>query len=196
VLIRLPLDIVSDDISVDFQTRVINIDVRRGGGSFRINTHDRLVPSGCFWTLERAPGGHNSEAAAFLRLDLEKRYPVVNWQSLFDSEDGVRASAKEPLGPDFASATSLDSAPYGFTINGDSSSPRNEAGGFMQALQGNDDSDGSVPDELLSQIPDSLEDLIAASATTPTPNSTLAEVDAEARPLINMDQERGHSGDN
>jgi hypothetical protein len=166
VLIQLAPDIVSDDICVDFQTRLMNIDIR--GGALRIKTFDRLVPSGCFWTLERPPADRGSEAAAFLRLDLEKRYPLVNWQSLFDAEDGARGSSTSAPADDLAVgrrefAYAGSDNPHRFSIHSDSSP--NGAGGLLQGVEGSEDLDGSVPEELLRQIPDSLEELLAAQAS-------------------------------
>ncbi len=43
-----------------------------------LNCPERIIPHGSFWTIEKDVSGGN-----YIQLDLEKRYRMLNWRSLF-----------------------------------------------------------------------------------------------------------------
>jgi hypothetical protein len=68
-------------INVKFAARLVTVNVD-GMDAFSFPCTERVIPDGCFWMLEI----DNNTDDRYLVLDLEKRFRMINWKSLFGSE--------------------------------------------------------------------------------------------------------------
>jgi hypothetical protein len=73
----MPEDFNKGDIKVDFQVHQIEI-FFKNRLFFSFDTFDRIIPDGSFWLVE-----YDSTGKRYLQLDLEKRYRMINWKTLF-----------------------------------------------------------------------------------------------------------------
>ena len=78
------------DIDVRFEARVVHVNVK-GMDSFAFPCSERIIPDGSFWVLEE----DSKNGDKFLMLDLEKRYRMINWKSLFGAAQESELEADE-----------------------------------------------------------------------------------------------------
>lgn len=65
---------------VDVKISVTKVEIRiRNEQQYSFGLIDRVIPDGSFWTWET----DKRTGQRFIQLDLEKRYRVINWKSLF-----------------------------------------------------------------------------------------------------------------
>lgn len=65
---------------VDVKISVTKVEIRiRNEKQYSFGLIDRVIPDGSFWTWE----SDKRTGQRFIQLDLEKRYRVINWKSLF-----------------------------------------------------------------------------------------------------------------
>lgn len=81
VFVYIPIgdDTSTNDIGVKFQVNRVDVYVAEKV-IWSFNTMDRVIPDGCFWVLET----DQSNGKRYIQLDLEKRYRMINWKSLFE----------------------------------------------------------------------------------------------------------------
>lgn len=79
VYVYLPVDssLTKNDVEVDFQALKVTVNIR-GKQEVFFKCLERIIPDGSFWTFEK-----DSEGKLYIQLDLEKRYRMINWRSLF-----------------------------------------------------------------------------------------------------------------
>jgi hypothetical protein len=62
---------------VKFEARSVNVKVK-GEEVIEFQCLERIIPDGSFWVFEEDQDGKK-----YLQLDLEKRFRMINWKSLF-----------------------------------------------------------------------------------------------------------------
>ena len=79
VYVYLPVDssLTKNDVEVDFQALKVTVNIK-GKQEVFFKCLERIIPDGSFWTFEK-----DSEGKLYVQLDLEKRYRMINWRSLF-----------------------------------------------------------------------------------------------------------------
>jgi hypothetical protein len=77
--VYIPIDdaITKNDVKVKFEAREVSVEIL-GEEIITFQCLERLIPDGSFWVMER-----DKEGQRYLQLDLEKRYRMINWKSLF-----------------------------------------------------------------------------------------------------------------
>ena len=79
VYVYLPVEssLTKNDVEVDFQALKVTVNIK-GKQEVFFKCLERIIPDGSFWTFEK-----DSEGRLYIQLDLEKRYRMINWKSLF-----------------------------------------------------------------------------------------------------------------
>jgi hypothetical protein len=87
VYVYIPIDssITKKDIDVEFRALKVVVHIKELP-DITFDTVERIIPDGSFWTFEK-----NSQGELYLQLDLEKRFRMINWKSLFEE---ARANPK------------------------------------------------------------------------------------------------------
>jgi hypothetical protein len=89
VFIPLEDDTKKSQIEVDFQALHVKVKLP-GKDTIELTCLERLIPDGSFWIIEE-----DKQGKRYLHLDLEKRFRMINWKSLFgepvteDSADDI-----------------------------------------------------------------------------------------------------------
>mmetsp|Transcript_19082 Transcript_19082/g.42570 ORF Transcript_19082/g.42570 Transcript_19082/m.42570 type:complete len:328 (+) Transcript_19082:80-1063(+) len=81
-------DVKRHEIKVSFAAKRVEVRIR-GEEVAVIDCLERIIPDGSFWVFEEGAKGR------YLHLDLEKRYRMINWKSLFGApivEDDAQTS--------------------------------------------------------------------------------------------------------
>lgn len=84
VLVYIPLEgeraerLTKKDINVKFEARKVTVNIE-GHQEIMFQCMDRIIPDGSFWTFET----DLETGDKYLQLDLEKRFRMINWKTLF-----------------------------------------------------------------------------------------------------------------
>ena len=91
VFVFIPLgdDMNKRNINVDFQALGVEVTLP-GKDTIKISCLERLIPDGSFWIIEEDKQGNR-----YLHLDLEKRFRMINWKSLFGEPPAEDSDADE-----------------------------------------------------------------------------------------------------
>ena len=79
VLVYMPIgdDVSKRDIEAKFDALRVSIDIK-GENFVKFDCLERIIPDGSFWVIEEDKSGKR-----YIQLDLEKRFRMINWKSLF-----------------------------------------------------------------------------------------------------------------
>ena len=79
VYVYIPVEeaLTKRDVDVDFQALQVTVNIK-GKKEVYFKCLERIIPDGSFWTFEK-----DGEGKTYIQLDLEKRYRMINWRSLF-----------------------------------------------------------------------------------------------------------------
>jgi len=77
-------------VNVKFDARAVHVNVD-GMEPFSFPCTERIIPDGCFWVLEEDVKSGDK----YIMLDLEKRYRMINWKSLFGAAQEAELEADE-----------------------------------------------------------------------------------------------------
>ena len=90
VFVPVPADLPKRAVDVQFDARAVHVRVD-GMDSFSFPCTERIIPDGCFWVLEQ----DSKSGDKYLMLDLEKRFRMINWKSLFGAAQESELEADE-----------------------------------------------------------------------------------------------------
>ena len=90
VFVPVPVDLPKRAVDVQFDARAVHVLVD-GMDSFSFPCTERIIPDGCFWVLEQ----DSKSGDKYLMLDLEKRFRMINWKSLFGAAQESELEADE-----------------------------------------------------------------------------------------------------
>lgn len=76
VFCPIPADVFKCEIEVRFEVHQVVVNIR-GKDFLTFKPFDRIIPDGCFWTLEE-----DRNRDMYIMLDLEKRFRMLNWNAL------------------------------------------------------------------------------------------------------------------
>ena len=83
-------DVLSRDINIKFDAKgcSIKINSKNQNQEIRINTPEKIIPDGCFWTIETNTKTTNATPlnTRYIHLDMEKRLRMINWKNLFSDQ--------------------------------------------------------------------------------------------------------------
>ena len=89
VYVYIPIneDTSKKDIHVSFEARKVSVSINENE-EITFQCLERIIPDGSFWVVEVDKDGKR-----YIQLDLEKRYRMINWKSLFGEprEEDVQA---------------------------------------------------------------------------------------------------------
>jgi len=80
VYVYIPIedDVSKNDISATFEAKRVSVSVK-GVQVVEFECLERIIPDGSFWIIET----DKEDKKKFIQLDLEKRFRMINWKSLF-----------------------------------------------------------------------------------------------------------------
>jgi len=83
-------DIDRKDVQAEFQAKCVKLFVR-GESRLEFECSERIIPDGSFWTFEQ-----DSAGGKYILLNLEKRFPMMNWGRLL-AAGGEESNSKESI---------------------------------------------------------------------------------------------------
>lgn len=80
VYVYIPIsdEISKNDVSASFEAKKVSVSVK-GKQVIEFECLERIIPDGSFWVIEK----DGKDEKKFIQLDLEKRFRMINWKSLF-----------------------------------------------------------------------------------------------------------------
>ena len=89
VYIPIDEDVTRKDIDATFEARKVVVKIK-GKDEISFQCLERIIPDGSFWVIEVDKDGKR-----YIQLDLEKRFRMINWKSLFGEPREEEAQALE-----------------------------------------------------------------------------------------------------
>lgn len=93
VFVYIPIlaGVFARDINIKFDAKGCTIKIQSSSQNqdLRINTPERVIPDGCFWTIEEASKNNKR----YIQLDMEKRLRMMNWKNLFSDKPAEESDA-------------------------------------------------------------------------------------------------------